>query len=232
MPELGAGFLQCIQDSYQKYIEFGARSTEKLKPAHRWLADAVAERLGGDYQARGIRDDNSLAREEEASGRYYDKRIDVAVLHQGRIVSGIGFKFVTSNYKQNSGNYFENLLGETANLQRADVGYGALMVLPSVVQYLGRGGGVQKEEIVNSHNMEKYLRLWKDRDFPHKPGAVGLVFVDIDYAVRRVVRLTDIDKSVFSPPIKEFLKTGASLENFFNVFIKLTEYKAANLRCR
>ncbi|MGI9297220.1 MAG: hypothetical protein ACR2QC_04890 [Gammaproteobacteria bacterium] len=232
MSDLRDGFLRCIRASYQKYNESGARSTEKLKPAHRWLADAFQERLGGDYQTRGMRDDDSNAREARASGLYYDKKIDVAALHRGEIVSGVGFKFVTSNYKQNSRNYFESLLGETANLRRGDLGYGALMVLPSVVEYLSKGGGVQKFEIINSHNLEPYLRLHLDRDFPHKSDAIGIVFVDIDYAARRVERLTDIDKTEFSPEIKNFLKTGASLENFFNVFVKLTEYKAAKLSCR
>ena len=223
----------CIQDSYQAYLGSGARSPEKLRPAHQWIADALLARLsGGDYEAFGMRVDNSDAHEIAAAGLYYDKKIDIAVKHKGRVVSGVGFKFVASNYKQNSNNFFEGMLGETANLRRGGVGYGVLMALPSKVRYLKRDGSVSGHEVINDKNMEKYLRLWcdSDRDFPHKPEVVGLVFVDIDYAKRRVARLTNIDKTEFSDEIKDYLKTGASLENFFNVFVKLTEYKAAACR--
>ena len=232
MSDLTDGFLRCIQDSYKKYNEFGARSTKKLKPAHRWVADTLRKHLGEHYQTRGMRDDEPTAREETASGLYYDKAIDIAVLNQGRLVSGVSFKFITSNYKQNSVNYFDHLLGETANLRRGEIGYGALTVMPSVVEYRKKSGGVSGYEKINSHNLLKYLRLYRDRDFPHKPDAFGLVFVDINYKSRKVARLTDIDKTEFVPEIKEFLKTDASLEHFINLFVKLTEYKAAKLSCR
>ena len=224
-------FLRCIQESYKCYLEYGSRSTRKLKPAHRWLADVLRQRLPDDYDILGMRDDDPNAREEEASGLYYDKKIDVAVKRKNTVVSGIGFKFVTSNYKQNSVNYFENVLGETANLQRAGIGYGSLMVLPSVVRYLTKSGEFKKEEIISSHNLKKYLHLYHDRSFPHKPEAVGLIFVDIDYDNKNVLRLTNIDDLKFSDEITNFLKTDVGLEHFLKVFTKMSEYKGVQL-CR
>ena len=162
---------------------------------------------------------------------YYDKRIDVAVMHKNAVVSGIGFKFVTSNYKQNSVNYFENVLGETANLQRAGIGYGSLMVLPSVVRYHTKSGEFKKEERINSHNLKKYLHLYHDLSFPHKPEAIGLIFVDIDYDNKNVSRLTNIDDLKLSDEIKNFLKTDVDLEYFLEIFIKMSERKGVQL-CR
>ncbi len=227
MTELAAGFLQSIKDSYRAYIDHGARSTEKLKPAHQWLADFLRRELGEEYRIYGMRKDGGSSGEITAAGKYYGKKIDVGVKYNGKVISGLGFKFITSNYKQNSMNYFENLLGETANIQRQNIGYGALTVLPSVIKYLSKDGGVKKDEIINTHNLEKYLRLYRDKDFPHKPEALGLVFVDIDYENKRVGGFTDIDGMNFSPDINAFLKNSAGLEKFLDVFVKLTKYKAA-----
>lgn len=231
MSNLADGFLQSIKDSYRAYLEYGARSTEKLKPAHQWLADFLRAELGEEYRIYGMRADDDSAREISVEGLYYGKDVDIAVKYKGKTVSCMGFKFVTSNYKQNSVNYFEGLLGETANIQRGDVGYGALTVLPSVIKYLRKDGGAQKDETVSTHNLEKYLHLYRDKDFPHKPEALGLVFVDVDYDDGRVAGLTDVASMDFSPDICAFLKNSANLETFLDVFVKLTKYKAAKA-CR
>ncbi len=41
----------------------------------------------------------------------------------------MGLKFVTSNYKQNANNYFESMMGETANIQRQNIPYAQVIVL-------------------------------------------------------------------------------------------------------
>ena len=230
MSQLKRGFLACIQDSYRQYIAHGARSTEKLKPVHQWIADTLKSRLGDNYEIYSMRQDGTGG-EIQASGLYYDKKVDIGVKFNGRVISGIGFKFVTSNYQQNSRNYFENMLGETANLRRSEVGYCALLVLPSKIKYLNRGGGTARYEIPKSHNLETYLKLWRDCDFPHKPEALGIVFVDIDYDNDNVTGFTDVDKMLFNDDIKAFLETEACLDNFFNIFVKMAKHKAA-LSCR
>jgi hypothetical protein len=39
-------FIQAISDSFKKYQEFGARSTEKLKPIHKFLAETLQRIFG------------------------------------------------------------------------------------------------------------------------------------------------------------------------------------------
>lgn len=53
----------------------------------------------------------------KVKGKYYDKDIDITVTKDNKPVMCIGIKFITSNYKQNTNNYFENMMGETANIQ-------------------------------------------------------------------------------------------------------------------
>ena len=232
MSNLQNSFLTSIQDSYQEYQISGARSTNKLKPPHQWIADFLSSQLDKQYEIYGIRADNNHinhAYEIKASGLYYDKKIDIGIKFKNKVISGIGFKFVTSNYQQNSMNYFENMLGETANLRRKEIGYGSLMVLPSKIEYLNKDGRCKKLEEITSHNLEKYLRLSQDRNFPHRPDAIGLIFVDINYNTHQVIGFTDIDKMNFTNDIKELLKTNVNLEKFLEIFVNLTIYKASTL---
>ena len=64
------------------------------------------------------------------SGRYMEKRVDIVVLKDEKDIAGIGVKFVMSNYSQNSNNYFENMLGETANIRAGKKKYFQVLLLP------------------------------------------------------------------------------------------------------
>lgn len=114
-------FIKAISQSFKKYIEHGSRSTEKLKPIHNFVAQTLQTIFGEDYELHVMGDDN---KEMKVEGKYYDKDIDVTVTKDNKPVVCLGIKFVTSNYKQNANNYFENMMGETANIQaRKDLPY-------------------------------------------------------------------------------------------------------------
>src|SRR3989344_5705191 len=100
-------FLNAITKTFSAYNKFGARSNKKLLPIHKWLAETIASRLDKSYSVRGL----GTGGEETLNGKYYPKILDVSVLKNDKIITTISFKFVTSNYKQNANNYFENLLG-------------------------------------------------------------------------------------------------------------------------
>ncbi len=106
--------LKSLSVSYQKYLEYGSRSTEKLKPIHKYVADTLKKICGETFQLHYMDNNN---KEMKVSGKYYDKNIDITVTKNEKPFICIGIKFVISNYKQNSNNYFENMMGETANIQ-------------------------------------------------------------------------------------------------------------------
>lgn len=62
-------------------------------------------------------------KEMKLDGRYIDKVVDITILKNSKPIAGIGVKFVMQNYSQNSNNYFENMLGETANIRCANIPY-------------------------------------------------------------------------------------------------------------
>jgi hypothetical protein len=62
-------------------------------------------------------------KEATVQGKYYPKDIDIAVMKDDKAIFCLSIKFITSNYKQNANNYFENIMGETANIQANQIPY-------------------------------------------------------------------------------------------------------------
>ena len=103
---------------------------------HKCISEILLEKLGVQnsnftVKVMGIGDD----KEFHFEGKYYGKDIDITILYENKPISGLGFKFITSNYKQSSNNYFENMLGETADLRRNDFLYGQILVFKHKMPY-------------------------------------------------------------------------------------------------
>lgn len=65
-------FLLAVQESYAKYHEHGARSTEKLRPLHHWIADEVKTIIGQEYSVQSLRK-HGMGGEKKIEGKYYEK---------------------------------------------------------------------------------------------------------------------------------------------------------------
>ncbi len=91
-----------------------------------------------------------------------DKKVDITISKAGKILGGIAVKYVMSNYGQNSNNYFENMLGETANIRSNKKAYFQIIVLHKHMPYFDKNGKITKIEEIKSHHVEKYLKLSED----------------------------------------------------------------------
>ena len=153
-------FLKVISNSFSTFLETGSRSNEKLKILHGAIACDLRQRLGARYEINslGIGD----GKEGNIEGRYIDKKVDITIFHDGEVVAGIGVKFVMQNYSQNSNNYFENMLGETANIRCRNVPYFQIFIIPDTMPYYKKNGDFQKWEYFTQHNAFKYLKLSED----------------------------------------------------------------------
>ena len=153
-------FLDKISDSFNSFIDSGtSRSTQKLKPLHGAIATDMAELLGEDYtiKSQGYGDD----KEAIIKGRYIDKWVDITVQEKTtkKAVAGIAVKFVMQNYSQNSNNYFENMLGETANIRTASCPYFQIFIILDKLPYYKQSGELSKWEEFTDHNISKYCKL-------------------------------------------------------------------------
>lgn len=153
-------FLSLIGDSFKKYLYTGSRSNEKLKILHGGIAKDLQNRLGNDYQICSLGIGNG--KEVKLNGRYTEKVVDITIKKAGKSVAGIGVKFIMQNYSQNSNNYFENMLGETANIRCANIPYFQIFIIPDILPYFEDGGTIKKWEKFSHHNSEKYMVLSKD----------------------------------------------------------------------
>lgn len=153
-------FLDTISSSFKMFLQTGSRSNEKLKILHKAIANDILERLGNEYSVSslGVGD----GKEDTIKGRYIDKKVDITISKDGEPVAGIGVKFVMQNYSQNSNNYFENMLGETANIRCASIPYFQVFIIPDKLPYYNKDGALQNWETFTGHNSEKYITLSKD----------------------------------------------------------------------
>src|SRR5574344_1366425 len=153
-------FLGVISNSFKKFLETGSRSNEKLKILHQAIATDIIERLGNGFSVHSL--GIGSGQEETIKGRYIDKKVDITILKGIKPIAGIGVKFVMQNYSQNSNNYFENMLGETANIRCSNNRYFQIFIIPDKLPYYKNDGSIQKWESFTEHNSTKYLTLSKD----------------------------------------------------------------------
>lgn len=127
-------FLEVIRESFKIYLDIDtSRSTAKLKPLHGSIAKDLQALFGKDYkiQSQGFEEDKECS----IDGRYYPKNVDIAVTKNGKSVAGYAVKFIMRNYSQNSNNYFENMLGETANIRSNSIPYFQIFIIFEKVPY-------------------------------------------------------------------------------------------------
>ena len=159
-------FLEIVKESFFKYLETGSRSNEKLKILHSAIAKDLQNKLGKNYEimSLGIGDN----KEGIISGRYMEKKVDIVINKKEKenteVVAGVSVKFVMSNYSQNSNNYFENMLGETANIRTKNKKYFQVFIILDEFPYYNKDGKIEKWEEITENNLSKYIKLSEDNE--------------------------------------------------------------------
>ena len=214
-------FIKAIEQSFKMYKLHGARSTAKLKPIHKFVADTLATIFGKTYKLHFMGEET---KEMTVDGKYYPKDIDITVSKNDKPVFCLGIKFVTSNYKQNANNYFENMMGETANIQATQIPYAQLIILRHETPYYKKNETEtpSKIEIVNDKDISKYLKLMYDTPQAHRPNYLGIQLINIDETLGKITP-TDIG-SAFSTTTAKFLQTKLSFTNFFKEIETYKDY--------
>lgn len=218
-------FLTAISKTFQAYSIFGARSNKKLIPIHKWFAETIENKLSKDFFVKSLGKNGEC----QLDGKYYLKTLDISIFKNKKIIATISFKFVTSNYKQNSNNYFENLLGETANIRRVNVGFAHFLVLRAHTPYYDKNKGnlrgkEKKIEILNENDLAKYIKLFNDADFPHKPEVLGIAVIDFDK--QRYAYFAGLENFKLSSKTKDILKNQFSISSFIEKVAALCKLKS------
>lgn len=167
-----------VRKSFNAFLVKGtSRSTDKLKPLHGSIASDIANRLGSEYTlvSKGFEED----KEQRIEGRYFDKRVDIAILKDNTPIAAIGVKFVMQNYAQNANNYFENMLGETANLRASRIPYFQIFIILDKIPYYDKDEKITRWEEFSTHYIQKYIKLSCDNvdQFYHTPNKTLIYLV-------------------------------------------------------
>lgn len=228
-------FLEVVKESFTTYLSVGtSRSTAKLKTLHGHIANDLENILGKEFtiKSQGYGND----KEGSIDGRYYPKNVDITILKDGKPVAGYAVKFVMRNYSQNSNNYFENMLGETANIRANSIPYFQVFIIFEKVPYYSNGGEFKRYDVISEHNLDKYLALSKDDPsiFFHTPDKTLVVLIKLkekalnyyfknsnDYAEYYRSVINDSDLMCYSDKIKGTFDNSVIYNNYED-FLKRT----------
>lgn len=222
-------FLNAIRDSFSKYLSVGtSRSTAKLKDLHGYIAKDLEEKLGPDYtiKSQGYGND----KEGCIEGRYYPKNVDITIFRKQKPVAGYAIKFVMRNYSQNSNNYFENMLGETANIRSNKIPYFQVFIIFDKVPYYKKGGAFSKYDVISEHNLKKYLNLSNDNPdvFQHTPDKTLIVLIELkekqtNYSFKDDKDYANYYRSVIHTP--DLIKYSTNICDTFGDSVILNNYE-------
>lgn len=227
-------FLNVIYNSFAEFIASGgsSRSTKKLKPLHGAIAKAIHDLLlsndpNNRYNlfAQGFGCD----REMYIPGILYVKKVDITITKNNNIaVAGIAVKFVMQNYSQNSVNYFENMLGETANIRCNNYPYFQIFIVLNEMPYYDNKGNIKKWETFTEHNAEKYFKLSFDNTnvYFHTPNKTLIYIVKLPTIKTKQVK-TKNEYFDYYKKLKKFnlLTTNFPFDNYEkNIIVNDFEY--------
>jgi hypothetical protein len=183
-------FLKVLKETFITYLSTHPRSNQKLKILHGAIAQDLDNKIKkmnkANYSISALGFNNG--KEEKIQGRYINKTVDITIKHNQQTIAGIGVKYVMSNYFQNSNNYFENMLGETANIRCNQQQYFQILVIPDKLPYFNDNKKITRWEEINNHHLTKYIRLSQDnsKQFFHTPDKTLLFIIHISESDNKI----------------------------------------------
>jgi len=188
------------------------RSTAITLELHSRIHDVVESLVGSEYQIRSQKN-----KEMSIKGAFLSKKADIAIVKDGEVAGVIEVKAIRSSYKKNATNYFYNMIGETSNLQTANIPVCQIILIPSIVQT--RSAGKTSYETIGDTQLQKYLTLSTSEDNPSKPKRMIVSVLDVDYEDNFNCAFSTLEN--FSNDMKDFLTlSGSDISKSIETFVK------------
>ena len=170
---------EILEKSFEYYLKYGPTSKKKLIPPHLWIRENLKKYFDDSYEfySYGIKN-SKYDKEYTVEGIAYDKETDITILKNGSVVGVVSFKFASSNYTQNSNNYFENLLGECFNIQAKNIPFCHILVLRNKIPYYNNDGEYEKCQKLKDHYLKKYINIL-NLDYEAVPKKICINIIEI-----------------------------------------------------
>ena len=250
---------------YQSYFNYlmdylkgkkGSRSTNKLLPLHGFIAKSIKESLENNFKTT-FEVFYLNGKEVEIDGEFSSKRVDIFISMKGNYkivrktekkvqvyVKNPNFsfifsvKFITSNYKQNSNNYFENLIGECVDLKLKGFKFGHLLFFKYPLPYFDKIGEITHFEEIEEKDILKYYKLFQNRDKEFSPDFLFLgIYEIVPYGKNKLKlekegqKIDEIARNLENVSIKRILppsiKTKTLIEFLSQPFCKFLDKLAS-----
>lgn len=204
--------LNTLKQAFRIFLMSGSRSNQKLYVLHSKIANDILSLLPSDYSCKSLGIDDN--KESEIKGRYYDKKVDITFYKNGKSIAGLGVKMIMQNYSQNANNYFENMLGETANLRSNRIPYFQVFIIPDKLPYYNSNGIIEKWEEFSIHNSLKYRVMSMDNieTFAHTPTKTLLFVYHIPDIQNFNVRTKNDYKTYYLQRLEDLQLTASSID--------------------
>ena len=217
-------FLNAVYCSFKEFLRAETSSSvERICFLYNAITEDIGRRLGDEYSVVSCGEADGA--EEEISGRYFNKKVDITIMKDDKAVAGIGVKFVMQNYSQNSNNYFENMLGETANIRANGHPYFQIFIIFDRLPYYDRNKNIKAWETITAHNIEKYRILSEDNiyAFFHTPNKTLIYVVHISDNKNLASQKEYID---YYRTINSKITLSDSVQNDFGSSVVLNDYES------
>lgn len=146
--------LECLIN----YCNYGKRSNQRIENLHQYIGKYI---------------DNPEF-EKQLNGLFNKKKVDI---FDAKTNTAYEIKLILSNYKQNSNNYFENMLGTTINLKAKSYNVCQIIFLSYYMPYFDKSGILKKIEFITEENINKYINLMS---IPNNYLPTDLIFTMFD----------------------------------------------------
>lgn len=133
------------------------------------------------------------------------------------------------NYSQNSNNYFENMLGETANIRSNGIPYFQIFIIFDKVPYYKKNGEFERYDMLTEHNLDKYVLLSEGEPemFAYAPDKTLIIVLHLkekslsyrfsdarEYAGYYDSVINDADVIGYSEQVADIFGNGAILNDY------------------
>lgn len=218
--------IDSIEESF-KYVLSGKnknRSSSKVDIIHGNIVRHLQKCLGEEYI---VKTKHTTGKEEIIVGRYNEKRVDILVERRrdNKQIAGLGLKFILSSFQKNSNNYFENMLGETANIRSNNIPYFQIIILLENIPNFTSDDNICSYTKLDNNLMKKYYVLSTDNttSFYHSPLKTLILILkdDIEHKYNSLTKKTEY-YNCFSEGFKYSISSSIDLE--FDSGVILNKY--------
>lgn len=166
-------YLKLFSDQFKTVQEnpYATRSSALLLPIHSAIANQV-ETYG--FKTRSLKN-----KEYNFFGPYGEKKLDIAIFDENKLVGAIMFKGIRSEYNKNRNNYFENMRGESQLLIDGNIPVYQIILIPTKCKHKNSAGKIVFEtpDEKSTENYNSYILSG------YKPEKLklGVFYIELNY---------------------------------------------------